>query len=390
MLLYYKPTCDTITDYSCNSVVADTTFNPYTAGVLGNWRGNRSYTYYGTRAETDPAGQTNIRHNGAFHDFAPFWTFRDNVLKQEPDTTRWIWNSELTLFNPKGMEIENKDPLGRYNSIQYGYYNTLPIAVTQNGHYRESAFEGFEDYGFLTQVCDTSCPAARFIDFSPYVNKLTTAEKHSGKSSVRLEGHDQVGLAFNLVSQEPDPPVLNFNTSVDACPNVGTVLGGIKIPNTILLPTFSPFKGQKMVVSAWVKEGQSCTCSTYVKNDIRIVFDGTQTITFQPSGAIIEGWQRYEGVFTIPAGASSFSVNLEATDDTTVVFFDDLRIHPFNANMKSFVYNPTNLRLMAEQDENNYSTYYEYDDDGTLIRVKKETERGIQTIKETRSALLKQ
>src|SRR5262249_6146544 len=106
--------------------------------------------------------------------------------------------------------------------------------------------------------------------------------------------------------------------------------------------------------------------------------------------AIIEGWQRYEGVFTIPAGASNMSVNLESTDDSTTVFFDDLRIHLFNANMKSFVYNPTNLRLMAEQDENNYSTFYEYDDDGTLIRVKKETERGIQTIKETRSALLKQ
>jgi len=48
-----------------------------------------------------------------------------------------------------------------------------------------------------------------------------------------------------------------------------------------------------------------------------------------------------------------------------------------------------NLRLMAELDENNYATFYEYDDDGTLIRVKKETERGIQTIKESRSALLK-
>lgn len=83
------------------------------------------------------------------------------------------------------------------------------------------------------------------------------------------------------------------------------------------------------------------------------------------------------------------SVNLESSGSTRV-YFDDLRVHPFNANMKSFVYNPVNLRLMAEQDENNYSTFYEYDDDGTLIRVKKETERGIQTIKETRSALLKQ
>jgi hypothetical protein len=45
---------------------------------------------------------------------------------------------------------------------------------------------------------------------------------------------------------------------------------------------------------------------------------------------------------------------------------------------------------MAELDENNYATMYEYDDDGTLIRLKKETERGIKTITETRSALLKE
>jgi hypothetical protein len=39
---------------------------------------------------------------------------------------------------------------------------------------------------------------------------------------------------------------------------------------------------------------------------------------------------------------------------------------------------------MAELDENNYSTFYEYDDEGNLMRLKKETERGIMTIKETR------
>jgi hypothetical protein len=44
---------------------------------------------------------------------------------------------------------------------------------------------------------------------------------------------------------------------------------------------------------------------------------------------------------------------------------------------------------MAELDENNYATFYEYDDDGTLVRVKKETVNGIKTIKETRSALVK-
>ena len=40
---------------------------------------------------------------------------------------------------------------------------------------------------------------------------------------------------------------------------------------------------------------------------------------------------------------------------------------------------------MSELDENNYATFYEYDDDGSLVRVKKETERGVKTIKETRT-----
>lgn len=389
--LYYRPTCDTIIDYSCNSVVTDTAVNPYVAGMLGNWRGYRNYTYFGPRAETNPSSGTDIRHNGTFQSFIPFWNFQGK-LNPQYDTTRWVWNSELTMFNRKGMEIENKDPLGRYNAIQYGYNLTLPVAVTQNGHYRESAFEGFEDYGFLTQACDTGCPVNRFIDFTPYLSKLTTAQKHSGKSSLQLNPGDQVGLGFDITSLPEVQPALNIATASDGCPGIGNVLNKISISRSILLPTISPFQGKQMVLSAWVKEQQSCTCSTYVNNDIKVVFTiggSTQTLTFTPSGNIIEGWQRYEAIFTIPATATSMSVNLEATG-TTVVYFDDLRIHPFNANMKSFVYNPVNLRLMAEQDENNYSTYYEYDDDGTLIRVKKETERGIQTIKETRSALLKQ
>jgi YD repeat-containing protein len=58
--------------------------------------------------------------------------------------------------------------------------------------------------------------------------------------------------------------------------------------------------------------------------------------------------------------------------------------------MKSFVYDDRNMRLMAELDENGFATFYEYDDEGLLIRVKKETERGVMTLKETRSSYQKQ
>ena len=53
--------------------------------------------------------------------------------------------------------------------------------------------------------------------------------------------------------------------------------------------------------------------------------------------------------------------------------------------MKSYVYDPSTQKLTAELDENNYATKYEYDDEGILIRVKKETTRGVMTIKESRN-----
>jgi len=82
---------------------------------------------------------------------------------------------------------------------------------------------------------------------------------------------------------------------------------------------------------------------------------------------------------------------ITAAQSTTSVmaYFDDIRIHPFNGNMKSFVYDPNTQRLMAELDENNYATFYEYDQEGGLIRVKKETEKGVYTIQETRSSSAK-
>lgn len=53
--------------------------------------------------------------------------------------------------------------------------------------------------------------------------------------------------------------------------------------------------------------------------------------------------------------------------------------------MKSYVYDPVNMRLVAELDERNYAIMYEYDEEGKLVRVKKETAKGIMTIKESRN-----
>jgi hypothetical protein len=87
----------------------------------------------------------------------------------------------------------------------------------------------------------------------------------------------------------------------------------------------------------------------------------------------------------MPAGTTELKIELVNNDEMVDVYFDDIRIHPFNASMKSYVYDASTLLLSAELDDNNFATIYEYDNEGQLIRIKKETERGIMTIQESRS-----
>ena len=70
-------------------------------------------------------------------------------------------------------------------------------------------------------------------------------------------------------------------------------------------------------------------------------------------------------------------------------FYDDLRIQPRDAAMDTYVYNKSNQRLEAQLDANNYATFYYYDDEGNLFLVKRETEKGIITVQESRSFMQK-
>ncbi len=154
---------------------------------------------------------------------------------------------------------------------------------------------------------------------------------------------------------------------------------------------FSPLPGKDYVLSGWVKDATAMQQGAYTYgNNCSVVLAFTLANTqiadlppMYPSGAIIDGWQQIQGVFTVPADACKINLKLN-NHGSNEVFFDDIRVHPFNASMKSFVYDPQTLRLAAELDDNNYATFYEYDEEGALIRVKKETEKGVMTIREAR------
>ena len=156
------------------------------------------------------------------------------------------------------------------------------------------------------------------------------------------------------------------------------------------LASFQPVPDEKYWLSAWVSIDNPNAIKTISGVSLDILFLGVSSsqVTFTPTGNIIDGWQRIVGSFTVPPGTEYLGINLNANSvyDT---YFDDIRIHPFNASMKSYVYDGETFWLTSELDDNNYATFYEYDEEGGLIRIKKETARGIVTIQETRSNTVK-
>lgn len=167
-----------------------------------------------------------------------------------------------------------------------------------------------------------------------------------------------------------------------------------KPPCENCVTSLAPLVGHEYLLGAWVKESYNTVLKakaplpdSYKNVGIQVTFNDeliSELPLFVPTGPIIDGWQRIEASFVVPGDAYNIAIELVNNGDNDA-FFDDIRIHPFRSNMKSYVYDPATQRLTAVLDENNYATLYEYDDEGILVRVKKETERGIYTIQETRN-----
>jgi hypothetical protein len=188
---------------------------------------SRAYTYYDKRKQIDPTSETNIRKDGEIYAFNPYWSFGSgtNQLIASTDTSRWVWNSEMNLFNRKGYEVENKDPLNRFNAGQYGYNKHMPVAVGQNTHNREMMFDGFEDYGYKTDTC-ISCGTPRFIDLASGGGTLVDTVSHTGKYSLRLAGGQSGSSVIKIASNAQDSLLASLSVKVDTFLRIKTTVAG--------------------------------------------------------------------------------------------------------------------------------------------------------------------
>ncbi len=391
-------------DYSECRPKVGSPINPFVSNIRGQYRPSRSFAYLGERnyklEETLSDASTDIRKDGTYKSFNPYWNVDDFGTWTSDTSGNWTWTSSITEFNPYGPEIENINALYQYSGALFGYNNTLPIAVGANTTVHQLAYDGFEDYEFYPNY---PCFKRHFA-FDLSNSSISQAEAHTGVNSLRLYSGQSASCIRSLdnipgddyVNDDPIGTVYilrNKDVLGEFGPetyDVGTAYQ--QLINDEPTDILDLQKEKQYILSYWVKETslQTHDLNEFNYNSLttNVRINGSVLPLQNPnSSEIIEGWVRREYTFLIPAGASGdielFFENQQ--NSGKIIYVDDVRIHPSNGSMKSYVYHPENLRLLAELDDNNFATIYEYDSEGRLLRIKKETEKGIMTIQESKT-----
>lgn len=175
-------------------------FNPYHRGTKGMWRKKKTWAFLTNRTQSRMNENTNIRKDGVYESFAPFWDYNALATWVPTDDSRWQFVNDITLYSPYGFELENADPLNRYSSATYGYYDALPTAVSTNAQYNEIGYDGFEDYDYTRCIDDHFSYKKPLYDLGitpPPVN-INLMKSHTGRRSLRLDKGANIELTKKI------------------------------------------------------------------------------------------------------------------------------------------------------------------------------------------------
>ncbi|MGD1847278.1 MAG: hypothetical protein ACFB10_17955 [Salibacteraceae bacterium] len=372
-------------------VLVGSTINPYTHNLLGQWKPEHTYVFDGLRDYSTGDSRT----DGLLTVYQPFW---QNVSGEwlpiydpaRPDHVAgdplqdWIQNSAATLYDAYGFGLETKNVLGLYQNMGTGYNQQLQTNTTSNSRYTESGYDGFEDY-FVDGVFNASDTS-----FTPYGchtrhfgitnghHQVTTDAAHTGRYSLSVNG---LRSAFFFASTWDGTP-----------PAAATHIMPFVVQEADVIPPLRLMTDQpenKYLLTVWAKETNPppANLANYNAAQVSITVPGITDLVEQRS-AIIDGWQRIEITFNLPPTIpNGTAVQIQLGTGSDIVLYDDLRIQPYDSEMNSVAIDALQWRKMAQLDDRDFATSYQYDENGTLVRVIQETERGRQAISETRSGI---
>lgn len=290
------------------------------------WRPFASYVYRDDVISSNNGGN-GIKNGGVMKNpFVPF-----NYANIASLDTKWILVSEVQKYTPDGNAVEEKNVIGVLSTADFGYGGKMPTLMANNAAYNSTFFKDYEyqsDYANLP-----AGGGSRSDEFS-----------HSGKYSLKIEATS----TYPLLSQ------------------------------AILVEKLKGVKNQPgAIVRFWAKSNLEQTSMTL---DI-----GSNTPISLEKVATVGEWSMYKGVIKESdlTGLTSIAITLNGLATNSTIYIDDFKIQPKESQATCYVYDTTTLRLIAQFDDQHFGMFYQYNDEGKLIRKLVETEKGLKTIQET-------
>lgn len=235
----------------------------------------------------------------------------------------WIMANKVMKYSPFGMPIEEEDALGIPSSAKYGYSFTMPIAVASNAEYSTIYFQDFET-----------------------ASNVTNGIAHSGNKSQKISS-----------SSHP-------------------IVSSVEITQRII--------DHGAIVRLWLKSDTDLT------KGLKAKLSSTSGANYSAKSKFIARtgeWSLYEFEFSnemlVQTTPQTASVNLEYNLAGEQIYIDDIKFQPKEAQVSCFVYDPATLRSVAQFDDQHFAVFFQYNEEGKLVRKIIETERGMKTVQET-------
>lgn len=265
---------------NCFSSGPTSSSNPYILGRKGNWRPQRSYTHLSGRTQSSYDGNTNIRKDGVFTSYSPFYKL--NQGKWDKNVLNWTFVSEVVEFSPNGQTLETLDALGRSSSTLFGFNGNLTTAVAANARGQQIATGSFEDYKYTNCMEEGYFSRAKVGSGSQQPIQESSISKnysHTGKNSIKVAYNSPIVfensiptcfVATGCFMSLTNPSSNKFDISAGAAPYQVEfeVLGGtgdayLSGPNTVTFSLSNASTSNSMIIT--VTDSKGCKAAKKIK-----------------------------------------------------------------------------------------------------------------------------
>jgi len=322
---------------------------------------------------SNPLGQTTPQNviNASVTTYKNDWVWSENIL-----TEYGVDPEEIILVNPLGLN----DLYRPYES--YVFKSEVSGSnLTDEKVYSGGIFTDFVNFDFANSIQDGGWLKMNTVtNYSPNGSPLEEKNILNIFSAVKY-GYNKtmpVALAQNAQWESIYFDDFEYNTEADQEQSHSgnkshKVMGGT-YRMIESLPVNPQLIDKGGLVKLWVK-------SSVENPEIYADINGVSTQFTKVARSM--DWSLYEAKIKNWGLISPNSVNVDLSfASTSDIWIDDIRFQPLDAQMTTYVYDPTTLRLLTQFDDQHFGLYYQYNSDGKLVRKMIETERGMKTIQE--------